>query len=148
MRFGLASGTMGRMSPQWRVLCLRLRSRRLWLLVASHAMGAASDLRMVMAKGRATRISMRPKTLFVSLCSAVPLVALLASQPSGAQPDPALSQAVRAACATDVRSLCAWVLPGGGRIVQCMRDRRDGLLEGCRDALAAARQAQQAQPRK
>jgi hypothetical protein len=82
------------------------------------------------------------------LASAVPLVALLASQPSVAQPDPALSQAVRAACAADVRSLCTWVLPGGGRIVQCMRDKRDNLSEGCRDALAAARQAQQAQPRK
>ena len=80
------------------------------------------------------------------LASAVPLVALLASQPSVAQPDPALSQAVRAACAADVRSLCTWVLPGGGRIVQCMRDKRDSLSEGCRDALAAARL--QAQPQK
>jgi hypothetical protein len=90
-------------------------------------------------------ISMKLKTL---LASTVPLVALLASQPSGAQPDPALSQAVRAACAADVRSLCAWVLPGSGRIVQCMRDKRDNLSEGCRGALAAARQAQQAQPPK
>src|SRR5262245_59248919 len=140
MRFGLASGTMGRMPPQRRVLWLRPWHLR-WLLVASHAIGAATDLHMVMAGERATRISMRPKTLFALLASAVPLFALLTSQPSGAEPDPALSQAVRAACAADVRSLCAGVLPGGGRIVQCMRDKRDSLSEGCRDALAA-RQSQ------
>src|SRR5215813_11532243 len=146
MRFGLASRTMGRMSPQRRVLWLRPR-RLWWLLVASYATGAATDLRMVTAGERAVGISMRPKTLFVALASVVPLFAL-ASQPSGAQPDPALSQPVRAACAADVRSLCAGVLPGGGRIVQCMRDKRDRLSEGCRDALAARLQAQQAQPRK
>lgn len=80
------------------------------------------------------------------LTFAMTLLALLVSQPGGAQPDPALSQAVRAACTADIRSLCAGVLPGGGRVVRCMRDKRDSLSEGCRDALAAARQ--QSQPRK
>src|SRR5262245_12257247 len=141
MRLGLASGTMGRMSPQRCALCLQRRS--LWLLVACHPMGAATNLRVVMACARATRISMKSKTL---LAFAAPLLALLASEPSGAQPDPALSQAVRAACAADVRLLCAGMLPGGGRIVQCMRDRRDSLSEGCRNALLAARV--QAQPPK
>jgi hypothetical protein len=86
---------------------------------------------------------MQSKTM---LSAAVALFAWLVSQPVGAQSDPAVAQAVRAACAADARALCAGVQPGGGRIVQCMRDKRDSLSEGCRDALVAARQ--QSQPRK
>jgi hypothetical protein len=52
------------------------------------------------------------------------------AQPSGT---------VRAACAADIRTLCAGIQPGGGRIRQCMREKRDQLSQGCKRALIAAR---------
>lgn len=47
--------------------------------------------------------------------------------------------ALRQACASDVRTLCAGVLPGGGRIKQCMIEKHDHLSDACRDAMAQAR---------
>jgi len=47
------------------------------------------------------------------------------------------SAKVRDACLADVRSLCAGVTPGGGRIKQCMTEKRDQVSTGCRQALAA-----------
>jgi hypothetical protein len=35
--------------------------------------------------------------------------------------------------------LCAGVFPGGGRIKQCMIEKRDQLSEACKTALLAAR---------
>jgi len=51
----------------------------------------------------------------------------------------ARGSAVRAACASDIRALCAGVTRGGGRIVQCMQQKRDQLSDGCKSALASAR---------
>ena len=42
---------------------------------------------------------------------------------------------VRQACMADIRSLCAGITPGGGRIKQCMIEKHDQLSQGCRDAL-------------
>ena len=50
---------------------------------------------------------------------------------------------VRAACGADIRSLCAGIQPGGGRIIQCMREKRDQLSPGCKDALTAVRRQRQ-----
>jgi hypothetical protein len=50
-------------------------------------------------------------------------------------PSPALQQA----CANDVRTLCAGVMPGGGRIKQCFIAKRAQLSTGCKSALLAAR---------
>jgi hypothetical protein len=58
--------------------------------------------------------------------------------PAAAQTPPP-SGAVRAACAADIRAHCAGVQPGGGRIRQCMREKRDQLSQGCKRALVAAR---------
>jgi hypothetical protein len=44
---------------------------------------------------------------------------------------------LRAACGSDVRTVCAGVMPGGGRIKQCMIDKHDQLSKACKDALAA-----------
>jgi len=49
------------------------------------------------------------------------------------------SGTVRAACAADVRALCGGIQPGGERIRQCMREKRDQLSQGCKSALVAAR---------
>jgi hypothetical protein len=58
--------------------------------------------------------------------------------PAAAQTAPP-SGRVRAACAADIRALCAGVQPGGGRIRQCMREKRDQLSQGCKRALIAGR---------
>jgi hypothetical protein len=42
---------------------------------------------------------------------------------------------VRQACGSDVRSLCSGIMPGGGRIKQCMIDKFDQLSDGCKAAL-------------
>lgn len=42
----------------------------------------------------------------------------------------------RSACGADIRTLCAGVQPGGGRIVQCIASNAASLSPGCRDVLA------------
>jgi hypothetical protein len=43
---------------------------------------------------------------------------------------------VRSACGADIRTLCAGVEPGGGRIVQCIASNAASLSPGCKDVLA------------
>jgi hypothetical protein len=43
---------------------------------------------------------------------------------------------MRSACGADVRTLCAGVAPGGGRIMQCIANRAADLSPACRDVLA------------
>ena len=43
---------------------------------------------------------------------------------------------VRSACGADVRSLCAGVAPGGGRIIQCISNNAASLSPACKDVLA------------
>jgi hypothetical protein len=43
---------------------------------------------------------------------------------------------VRSACSADIRSLCAGVAPGGGRIVQCVASNAASLSPACKDVLA------------
>jgi hypothetical protein len=42
----------------------------------------------------------------------------------------------RSACSGDIRTLCAGVAPGGGRIIQCISNRAASLSPACRDVLA------------
>jgi hypothetical protein len=49
------------------------------------------------------------------------------------------SEAVRQACAGDVRTLCAGVFPGGGRIKKCMIEKHDQLSDACKSAMLSAR---------
>jgi hypothetical protein len=42
---------------------------------------------------------------------------------------------LRQACGADVRSVCSGIMPGGGRIKQCMIDNFDKLSDGCKTAL-------------
>ena len=67
----------------------------------------------------------------------------LAEDPPAAQPTPAQQkamQAVRAACETDAQKLCAGVQPGGGRIVACLREHKDQVSDGCKQAISKAKQ--------
>jgi hypothetical protein len=43
---------------------------------------------------------------------------------------------LRSACGGDVRSLCAGVAPGGGRIVQCLATNAASLSPACKDVLS------------
>jgi hypothetical protein len=63
---------------------------------------------------------------------------------SPAQPPPAQApsqQAVadaRAACESDIQKLCPGVQPGGGRILACLKQHRDQVSDGCRQAVIKA----------
>ncbi|WP_128923153.1 hypothetical protein [Bradyrhizobium guangxiense] len=43
---------------------------------------------------------------------------------------------VRSACGADIRTLCASVAPGGGRIIQCISSNAASLSPACKDVLA------------
>ena len=43
---------------------------------------------------------------------------------------------VKSACEADVKAFCADVKPGGGRIKACMKENKDKLSQGCKEALA------------
>src|SRR4051812_17235892 len=43
---------------------------------------------------------------------------------------------LRSACGADVRSICAGVAPGGGRIVQCLATQAAAISPACKDVLA------------
>ncbi|MFX9969613.1 hypothetical protein ABTP69_19320, partial [Acinetobacter baumannii] len=42
---------------------------------------------------------------------------------------------MRSACGGDIRTLCAGVAPGGGRIMQCISNRAADLSPACKDVL-------------
>lgn len=42
----------------------------------------------------------------------------------------------RSACGADIRTLCAGVAPGGGRIIQCISNNAASLSPACKDVLA------------
>ena len=47
--------------------------------------------------------------------------------------------ALRGACRADVEQLCAGVEPGGGRIMQCLREHQDRVSASCKSAISEAR---------
>jgi Cysteine rich repeat len=76
-----------------------------------------------------------PNRYWLLLLTSAMIVATLSpawAQTSATPPRP------RQACAADVKQFCGDVQPGGGRLVQCMRDNAAKLSSGCRDALQAA----------
>jgi hypothetical protein len=48
--------------------------------------------------------------------------------------------AARAACANDIQALCPGVQPGGGRILACLKQHKQQVSGGCKQAIAAAMQ--------
>src|SRR5690349_9885613 len=59
---------------------------------------------------------------------------LLRPQVSPAQSDP------RTACAADVQKFCAGVQPGGGRVLACLKQHKDQVSDGCKQAVMGAMQ--------
>jgi len=47
--------------------------------------------------------------------------------------------ALRAACSADIQKLCAGVQPGGGRIMACLKQHKDEVSDGCKQAGKAAK---------
>lgn len=46
---------------------------------------------------------------------------------------------LRQACGADLHTLCAGILPGGGRIRQCMIEKFDQLSDSCKSAMEDVR---------
>ncbi|MFS8037812.1 cysteine rich repeat-containing protein [Xanthobacter sp. AM11] len=46
-------------------------------------------------------------------------------------------QALRTACEADVKKLCSGIQPGGGRLIQCLRQHQADVSPTCKDGLAS-----------
>jgi hypothetical protein len=46
--------------------------------------------------------------------------------------------ALKKACGRDVKKVCAGILPGGGRIEVCIRERFADMSEGCKETISQA----------
>jgi hypothetical protein len=69
------------------------------------------------------------------------VVCTAAATQSALAQDPSALAAIRAACTQDARKLCAGVQPGGGRIVACLKEHKDALSDGCKQAAGLAANA-------
>jgi hypothetical protein len=80
--------------------------------------------------------------LCVSVVSCAALIsALLQPQRLSASPVPPQSQAdPRVACAADVQRLCPNVPQGGGRIIACLKQHKDEVSQGCKQAIISTMQ--------
>lgn len=71
------------------------------------------------------------------------LVRVLVALSLTASPAFAASQAIRdlviAKCTADAGKFCATVLPGGGRIAECLKAHKDQVSASCLDALLKAK---------
>ncbi|MCF4165346.1 cysteine rich repeat-containing protein [Zavarzinia compransoris] len=76
----------------------------------------------------------------VVLAAAVPALAPAAMAQGGP-----IAQKVRAACTNDVQTLCPDVQPGGGRILQCLKEKQSQVSPDCIAALEEAKAARAAQ---
>ena len=68
--------------------------------------------------------------------ASLPMIALAASAEGMSTSE---RQALRQACGPEVKQLCAGVSPGGGRIMECVKSKKDQLSETCTAALAKAK---------
>ena len=66
------------------------------------------------------------------------------AQPASTPDMKASRQSVQEACTQDVHTLCGDVQPGGGKIMRCLKDHKDQVSQGCKDAVAAMRAARKA----
>jgi hypothetical protein len=64
---------------------------------------------------------------------------------SGPVPEHAGGRGAMRACREDMARLCAGVERGGGRLMQCMREHKDQLSDGCKSAMAQVRQQRREQ---
>jgi hypothetical protein len=82
---------------------------------------------------------MKSSAVLFSLCMVAMAQSTLADQPP-ATPSPEAVNEARAACATDIQTLCAGVQPGGGRIFACLKEHKDKVSDGCKKAVMKATQ--------
>ncbi len=75
------------------------------------------------------------------LLTSVLAISILTLPALAADNPPPGGGALREACKADIARLCAGIEPGGGRIKECLKTNRDKLSDGCKTAIAAARQA-------
>ncbi len=61
-----------------------------------------------------------------------------AQSPPARAPSQEAVAAARAACEADIRKLCAGVQPGGGRILACLKQHKDQVSDGCKQAVQKA----------
>ena len=62
---------------------------------------------------------------------------VIAAQAAQAPSRQAVAEA-RAACATDIQNFCAGVQSGGGRILACLKQHKDQVSDGCKQAVIKA----------
>ncbi len=55
--------------------------------------------------------------------------------PSG--PAVAQTAAERAACEADTKKFCPGIMPGGGRIIECLAKQKDKLTDACKKVVDA-----------
>ncbi len=82
-------------------------------------------------------MSMFRKLFILSVIAVLAEIPVRPQTPSGQSETPQVAQA-RAACASDVQKLCAGVPSGGGRIVTCLKQHKDQVSDGCKQAILAA----------
>jgi hypothetical protein len=82
---------------------------------------------------------MKSSAPIFGLCLLAMAHCALADQPP-ATPSPEAINEARAACATDIQTLCSGVQPGGGRILACLKEHKDKVSDGCKKAVQKATQ--------
>lgn len=78
------------------------------------------------------------RSMLLSLCVAIAAQSAVADEPPTLPHPPSINE-VRAACDADVQKLCAGVQPGGGRILACLKERKEAVSDGCKQALDKAK---------
>jgi len=73
--------------------------------------------------------------------SSLALASALAFSSAPAFAQNAVMMRARSACQADVKALCPNVAPGGGRIMECLKNQGDKVSSTCRAALPATAQA-------
>lgn len=58
----------------------------------------------------------------------------------GPQPSSQALAEARAACDPDIQKLCPTVQPGGGRILACLKQHKDQVSDGCKQAVVRVMQ--------
>jgi hypothetical protein len=85
---------------------------------------------------------MNRSTLLLSLCVALAAQSATAddSVPAPTTPSPQAVNEARAACDADIQKLCPGVQPGGGRILACLKQHKEAVSDGCKQAVLKATQ--------
>ncbi len=84
------------------------------------------------------------KTTLALAVIALRVLAGLLALPVFAAPD--IPAGAREACKADYKQFCNGVQPGGGRILQCLKEHTDQLSPGCKQVVQTAKDQAPAPP--